>query len=265
MQSWRLFLPLLVHFWLSGCASKIPASFPVAENEKTYLLETFNAFRAEQCSTTLDADITIDWQGYGKKEVFPGMLQVQDPGYLRYAIVDPLGRQLLILVSDSEDFTLVNNKKGKAYVGQTDSSFWQRYIPSYLYPEDYLSWLTGRVPANGFEIQDIRQDKQSPQQIWFISSWQNDIRHRIQYDLEAKNILRHMVEGLERNVWLDVAYSDYAINSNTCNKPMLLQISGSDISGNLTIHYDEFFSTPALSPNNFQLHIPDHFSLETVK
>ena len=104
------------------------------------------------------------------------MLQVQNSGQLRYSIVDPLGRQLLILVSDAENFTLINNQKGKAYVGRTNSSFLQKYIPPYLYSEDYLSWLTGRLPARGLEISDIREDKQSPQKIWFISSWEKENR-----------------------------------------------------------------------------------------
>ena len=123
---------------------------PLAEREKPFILKQLQEFQDRRCAQSLDADVTMEWQMYGKTEKIPGLLQLQSPSFLRYSVVDPIGRQLLILVSDGSSFTLVDNRKAKALTGQVESNFWNKYIPGFIVPKDYISWLTGRLLADFF-------------------------------------------------------------------------------------------------------------------
>ncbi len=202
---------------------------------------------------------------YGKTEKIPGVLQLQSPSFLRYSVVDPIGRQLLILVSDGSRFTLVDNRQAKALTGQVKSNFWNKYVPDFIISKDYISWLTGRLPEDVFEVYEIRQDKKSVEFVWLLTKWKNNIRHHVLFSPKTEQVTRHIVEGENNEILFDVTYSGYGSNTRQCAKPNLLKIEGVEITGTLTIHFDEFFPENPISPNIFQLTVPDHFTVKTVE
>ena len=262
---WRFILVLVLLLILSGCASKIPSSLPLAEREKPFILKQLQEFQDRRCAQSLDADVTMEWQMYGKTEKIPGLLQLQSPSFLRYSVVDPIGRQLLILVSDGSSFTLVDNRKAKALTGQVESNFWNKYIPGFIVPKDYISWLTGRLPADVFEVYEIRQDKESVEFVWLLTKWKNNTRHHILFSPKDNQVIRHIVESDDNEILLDVVYSDYDSNIPHCTKPNLLKIEGAEITGTLKMHFDEFFPENPISLNIFYLTLPEHFSVKIVE
>lgn len=265
-SGWQLLLILAVLLLLSACASKIPSTLPLPESEQPLVRERLQEFQAHLCTTSLDADVTMEWQGYGKSEKYPGLLQLQPPAFLRYAIVDPLGRQLLILVSDGTDFTLVNNRNASAVIGSLSSNFWRKYVPACIAPRDYISWLTGRLPVQVFEAAELRQGKEPDKGIWLVTKWKDGIRHHILFDAEIRRIQRHMVEGEGGKILLDVSYSNYkTANNPDCERPNLVQIEGAGISGTLTIRFDAAYSESPIPEDFFHLSIPEHFSQEIVE
>ena len=137
------FLPIVMAllFMMPGCAPKIPHSLPLAESEISLIRNQLKEFQSRKCRESLDVDVTLEWEMYGKTEKIPGVLQLQSPSFIRYSVVDPLGRQLLILVSDGNTFSLVDNSKAKALTGHVHSDFWNKYIPNFITSEDHMSWL----------------------------------------------------------------------------------------------------------------------------
>lgn len=262
---WFPLLLLVVLSVLSGCAAKIPSSLPLAESEKPAVVNRLQEFQNQRCAQSLDADITVEWEMYGKTEKIPGVLQLQPPSFLRYAVVDPIGRQLFILVSDGNSFTLVDNRKAKAMTGQVESKFWKKYIPDFMTPEDYIPWLTARLPADVFTVHEIRRDKESVEAVWLITQWKNNIRHHVLFVPETNQVTRHIVESDNNEILLDVVYADYDATTQNCTKPNLLTIEGAEITGTLKIHFDEFFPVSTISPNIFHLTLPDHFTVKTVE
>lgn len=258
-----LFLVLLL--LQSGCASKIPSTLPLAESEKVSVLDRLREFQGRNCSQSLDADVTLEWLIYGKTEKIPGLLQLQSPAFLRYAVVDPLGRQLFILVSDGISFTLVDNRNAKALIGQVDSQFWKKYIPGFVIPTQYLSWLTGRLPAGDFKTGEIRADKRSVDAVWLITGWNDAIRHHVLFSPEAGQVLRHIIEGGNHEILLDVVYSDYDSTDQGCAPPHRLQVEGAGISGTVTLLFEEIFPAAPIPRGIFHLTLPDHFTVSPVE
>jgi len=258
-----LILALLL--FLPGCASKIPSSLPLAEGEKPLVLKQLQEFQNRRCAQSLDADVTVEWQMYGKTEKIPSVLQLQSPSFLRYSVVDPIGRQLLILVSDGSSFTLVDNRKAKALTGQVKSNFWNKFVPDSITSKDYISWLTGRLPEDVFEVYEIRQDKESVESVWLLTKWKNNSRHHVLFSSKDNQVIRHIIESDDNEILLDVVYSDYNSNTLHCKKPNQLKIEGAKITGTLKLHFDEFFPGDPISLNIFHLTLPEHFSVKIVE
>jgi len=263
-SGWILLLILLLPVLQSGCASKIPASFPLADTEKPYVLDRLREFRNRECPGSLDADVTLEWRMYGKTEKIPGMLQMQSPAFLRYSVVDPLGRQLFILVSDGSRFTLVDNRKARALTGGIDSAFWQKYIPDFISPADYMNWLTGRLPATPFEVREIRGDKQAVDAVWLITEWRGGVRHHVLFHPDSSRMTRHIVENDSEEVLLDVSYTEYRPNGTDCPEPSLLLAKGEEISGTVQVRFDRILPPTPIPEPLFHLTLPEHFTLKTV-
>jgi outer membrane lipoprotein-sorting protein len=262
---WGTLLILALLSLQPGCASKIPLSLPLAESEKPFILNQLQEFQSRNCIESLDADVTLEWEMYGKTKKIPGMLQLQAPSFLRYSVVDPLGRQLFILVSDGNSFSLVDNSKAKALTGQVNSNFWKKYIPSFITSKDYISWLTGRLPAEPFEVKEVRRDKKSVKAIWLITGWKNTIRHHVLFFPETGQVTRHIVEGENKDILLDVMYTNYDSGSLSCAKPLLLKVEGTKISGTVKVHFDEILPETLIPPSIFHLNLPAHFTVKIVE
>lgn len=260
----RGLLLVLAVLVLPGCAAKIPSSLPLAESEKPYVLDRLQEFQSRKCGRSLDVDVTLEWQRYGQSEKIPGMLQLQSPAFLRYAVVDPLGRQLFILVSDGNSFTLVDNRKAKALTGPVDSNFWNNYIPGFIRAKDYISWLTGRLPAGSFKVNEIRADRKSVDAVWLITEWMDDIRQRALFNPDTGQVARHIVEDAKDTVLLDVTYSDYQADDLECARPRLLQVEGAEVTGTGTVHFAKLLPEAAIPPGIFHLTLPEHFTVTTV-
>jgi len=221
--------------------------------------------RSRECGNSLDADVTVQWQGYGKNGTIPGMLQMQAPSLLRFSVVDPLGRQHFILVSDGDTFTLINNSRSTAYAGPADSPFLRRYIPACISPHHYHDWLTGRLPFGEGSFKHFRWDAESPEAVWLITGWEDGVRHHVLFAPESATIKQHLVEGEDGGVLLDVVYDDYQANELDCLLPHLLRIEGATISGTALVRYDKIFPVREIPERHFQIVIPDHFTVETVE
>ena len=263
--SGRVLLLVLAVLVLPGCAARIPSSLPLAESEKPYVLHRLQEFQSRKCGWSLDADVTLEWQMYGKREKIPGMLQLLSPAFFRYAVVDPLGRQLFILVSDGNNFTLVDNRKAKALTGPVDSHFWRNYIPGFIRANDYISWLTGRLPAGSFKVNEIRADRKSVDAVWLLTEWTDAIRQRVLFHPDTGQVARHIVEGANDAVLLDVTYSDYQEDDLDCSRPRLLQVEGAEVSGTGTVHFVKLLPEAAIPPRIFHLTLPEHFTVTTVE
>ena len=115
---------------LAGCVSKIPQTTQLSSPESVQALERWSSFLQHPRPQALDADYRLRWKVLGSQGGVDAVLLMQQPAMLRFAANDPLGRALVLLVSDGRRFTLVDNRKAEAYTGNTDSALWHEYVPA---------------------------------------------------------------------------------------------------------------------------------------
>lgn len=251
--------------FLPGCAAKFPSSLPLPEGEKERVMNRFREFQKRPRPQALDADVTLEWEMYGKVEKIPGMLQLQEPSFLRYALVDPLGRQMLILVSDGAGFILVNNRKAMALTGSVKSDYWEKYIPGFIDSGEYVSWLTGRPGSEGYMVREVRRDEETVGDMWLLTGWKDGVRHHLLFNPESGTLKQRIVEGSDNEILLDVEYSGYNSDNSNSSQPSLIKVGGEKVSGSLIVHIEKIISEEAIPPDVFQLSLPEHFTVTVAE
>lgn len=251
---------------LAGCAGRLPRTYPLTVVEKEHVLSRFEEFLHHRCLRVLDADVTLEMQMLGKSEIAPGMLQAMSPSYLRYTVADPLGRSLAIVVTDGTTFTMVDNRRAEAVTGPVESGFWYEFFPPGVYVEDFIPWLTGRLPDQDFQINATLGDRDDPTLVWMISPAGEGMWHDIGFDFAAGVMRRHILRSeTDNKALLDVRYIRYNMEDAQCPLPMELEVAGQSITGTLLIRFDRIFTDTTLSPRIFLLDIPDHYTVEEVE
>lgn len=261
-KAWGLAL-LLAVLLLAGCAGKMVQTTSLEKSESEQVRAAFTEFSKHLCPLTLDADITLEMQLLGKSEKSAGMLQYEGPSSFRYAMVDPLGRSLFIMVTDGYTFTMVYNRDAKAVTGSTASRFWQDYVPQGVSAEDMLLLLAGRLPAD-LRLQDIRGDREGAG-FWLYGVGVEGIRHEILFDCRAARVLRHILRDGRGKVLFDVRYDQYAEGDLPCPQPVALQIEGKTITGTIILRFDRVFFGEALPAKTFRITPPGHFLVQEAE
>ena len=251
---------------LSGCAGRMRLTEPLSGVSRSLALTRFHDFMDRACSRAVDADVTLSWKALGKKQAIPGTLQAQEPAFLRYTVVDPLGRALLIFDSDGATFTLADTQKGEGYTGPVASRYWHKYIPEGIQPEDLFYWLGGRLRPGRFQVIDVRKgDVENDRAVWVILKSSEGLTHHVLFDADADCVLRHVIEDRQQAVMLDVIYTGMKREKDGCGWPDELSIEGEASKGTIRIHFDRIFSQAVMPPSTFVLALPDYYLIHKVQ
>ncbi len=255
----RSVLPLLCLVLLAGCAGRLPPATPLAAGDEPLARERLDRFLARSCPGGLDADVTLSWQGYGNHRAVAATLQAGRPGLLRLAVNDPLGRPLLLVVTDGRRFTLVDVTAREATVGPVDSPFWRRYVPAAVHGRDLFAWLTGLLPAGRMEVLAVLRSVDNSD-YWFVLDHGDTLRHRVRLDPERLLVREHMVLDSGGRILLDVVYT-YGRADGPCPLPSSLQVTGRDLSGTFTLVLDRVYSRKTVAETAFRLRLPPHYTV----
>jgi hypothetical protein len=259
-----LFSLLLCWSVLAGCATKLPQTTPLSpgqQQEAEYFLISF--FQSPR-PTAVDADVRLGWDVFGSKGSVDASLQLQQPAFLRFSATDPLGRSLLLAVSDGASFTLVDNRIGRIYQGKTDSKFWRSYIPQAILAEDLFYFLGGLLPNVEMKAIGAAQDPERTG-FWYVWTDGRSLTHHVLLDRRSKEMTRHLLFDPRGDLILEMTYSAYSGSGDSgFNWPRHLQMTGSAITGALTVQVNTVYAHGPLAPATFHLEPPAHFTVEQV-
>ncbi len=262
----RLFSALFVVVTLlfSGCAGKLPATLPLNVVEKQDAEALLERIRARICPDFLDADVSLNWQGYGQRRHLKATLQAVSQGGLRLNILDPLDRAFVIMASDGLNFTLVDNQQGRGYTGTVDSVFLAEYIPAGFQLSSGFSLLAARLPAEEFPLISLAASKDE-NAYWYVFAGEHETSYHVEVEPEAGLFIKQLVVNAEGDIILEVRYQSYQQQpQKKCPNPLSIMVEGKDISGSLTLIFDTFYPA-APADEIFHLQIPAHFMVEPVK
>ncbi len=245
---------------ISGCASKLPQTLAVSGHELEIAQSGLTRFLQQPCVTAIDSDVRLQWQVYGHQETYPATLLAATPSFLRFAIVDPLGRPLMLLAADGDSFALADNRKGIGYTGQMDSDFIHQYLPYGISGNDLFYWLSGRVPAVGMLVLSARKGRDDAL-YWHEVDYGDRLTHLLGLDQEL--LRRHLILDGD-TILYDVEYSGYTDTTEECKWPGRIVITGDRLSADLILEFTKTYSFSPLSEQHFQLRLPPHFTVHEV-
>lgn len=252
-------------FVLVGCAAKIPKSIPLNPEQQVEAATLLTTFLAMKRPAAIDSDIHINWDILASKGAINATLQMQQPAFLRFAAVDPLGRSLVLAVSDGRSFTMVDNRIGRVYQGETETKFWRSYVPEELHVEDLYFLLGGFLPKVDPGDTASARD-QEVDGFWYVWKDNRAMTHHVLLDRQSKTMHRHLLFNSRGNLVLDLTYSAYSGGvAAGMNWPGHLRVTGTAITGTLRLQVDQIYSRAPLQPSVFRLSPPPQFPVEHVQ
>jgi hypothetical protein len=249
---------------LGGCAGPLPKTLPLDPGAQQEAAVLWSNFLAQRHPPGLDADIRLHWDVLGSKGAIAATVQLQQPALLRFAANDPLGRPLLLAVSDGKAFTMVDNRKGEAYRGTTDSKFWHSYVPETVAPHDLFVLLGGFVAQGEGSLATPSRDE-TQDGFWYAWLDARSIRHLVLLERASGTMRRHLLVDRKGNEVLALDYSDYRTEAKSGFVwPGRVRISGEAIAGTLAIQVEKVYSHDPQKAAVFRLTPPPHFTVEQV-
>ncbi|MCL2340966.1 MAG: hypothetical protein FWC49_04580 [Proteobacteria bacterium] len=248
---------------LAGCAGKQPKTVPLDPAGEQAARTLWRDFVAEKRPQALDADVRLLWDVLGSKGAVAATLLAQRPALLRVTANDPLGRAFILAVADAASFTLVDNRIGHVYQGAVDSRFWRSYVPAAVRPEDLLPLLGGFV-AEGEGVAAAPSQDEAGRGIWY--QWRDGGQEQyVLLDQASGTMLQRLVLDGRGDRTLALEYADYRRAAGSGFAwPGQVRITGSAVTGNLTVRVEQIFSHTPREAAAFRVTPPPHFTVEQV-
>lgn len=260
-----LFCFLFCCLTLTACVKKLPSTLPLPVEQRENALYLYQLFREENCSIPLDTDISIDIDTFAKHIKASGYMQLQHPENFRITLVDPVGRPLYIFVAADDYLTLVNSMKGEVRIGSVSAFLRDLEQDIYLEPDQVIPLLTGRFAPDSSYIMDVRRDELNSGLVWLVFSLDDGREHHVLFDTTNSRILRHIIITDSDDIELDIKYTWNKTETNLCNFPGALNITSDNLGGEAVLNYDLVLRPKRIPDKTFQLSLPSHYLIITVK
>lgn len=247
---------------VSGCASKLPRTVAVSGQDLEIVQDRLNSFLEQSCVIAIDSDVRLGWSAYGREETYPATLQATFPANLRFAVVDPLGRSLLLLAINGNRFTFADNREGEGYTGRLDSDFIRQYLPEGISGEDLFFWISGQIRKKGLRVLSASRAVDG-EFFWYEIDYGDRLIHLVALDRD--HMSRHLVLDEKDTVIFDVQYSGYSATPEECVWPRTIEVTGEALAADFTLDFNRFYSFSPLQEKLFQLQLPSHFTVRKVK
>lgn len=149
---------------ISGCAARHPWGEPLEEPERVEVERAFAAAMEQRRRdlSCIDAEVEIQWRTLLRSGVLPGYLQALRPAWFKFVGVDPLGRPLVALAGDGENFRLILVNRALVYEGPVTAPAFKSKLPpgldGELLADSLFALLSGEAPLYGASILSVRPD-----------------------------------------------------------------------------------------------------------
>ncbi len=273
----HLWLLCILVFLLSGCGPKLPATVQVSGQELDLVKARLARFLDQSCVTAVDSDVRLQYRPLvGSGQDWSATLLAASPDQLRFAVVDPLSRPLLLLVSSGDTFTLVDNRKGVAYRGNIDSGFIRKYLPKGFDLHDLFFWLSGGIRQDGaMRLRSAKKAKQGTA-YWYEFGYEFGYElgdkvencgartHLLALDSEDGRVVvrHHLLLDKERSVLFEARYSGYHATREECGWPGRVEINTD--AADFSVEFKKLYSFSPFESSLFQLSLPPHFIVEEI-
>nr|WP_321466868.1 hypothetical protein [uncultured Desulfobulbus sp.] len=253
---------------LAGCAGKLPQTTPLGESEARQAMSDWSRFLHTDHPGAIDADYRLRWNVLGSKGGIDAVVQMKKPARLRFAANDPLGRSLILVVSDGSAFTYVDNRTGEVFLGTTDSKFWHSYVPDSIGSTDLFAYIGGFVEPDQVETVTPALDEQG-QGYWYVWQDKRALTHYVLLANTPRRMLRHLMVDQSGDQVLDLRYSGVAASTKVGEKnlhwPAKIKVSGEAVTGEVELEVEKIYGFSVRGTSAFHLTLPPHFTVKEVE
>jgi hypothetical protein len=255
---------------LAGCAATPPKTVEIHDStELRQVKNKFSRFLGQSCVNAIDCDVQLSWQAYGQGKTFSATMQAMHPSSLRLAMIDPLGRPLVLLGAHGNRFTLADNSEAVGYTGTMDLDVVRKFLPDFIPKDDIFYWLSGRVNRRGMQTISTRMDAQD-NLFWYEVAYpaqstedEEEMTHMLALN-EENQLVRHMVLDADGDIQFEARYSEYSATPRMCSWPGQIEISGDALDADFTLVFTEIFDFNPMERKRFHVKIPPHFEVRKL-
>ncbi|MCI5222521.1 MAG: hypothetical protein D3924_07585 [Candidatus Electrothrix sp. AR4] len=252
---------------LSGCAATPPKTVEISGVERKQEVQgKFSHFLGQSCVNAVDSDVQLRLEAYGQEKKFSATLQAMAPASLRLAMVDPLGRPLILLGAHENGFTLADNNESVGYTGKMNLDIVHKFLPKFIPTKNFFYWLSGRVSRTGIQVVSARMDAEESL-YWYEVTYQTGQKEGMRHMLalnEENQLIRHMVLDTDDDIQFDAKYSDYASTPRTCGWPGKVEITGEALEADFSLEFTEVFNFNPIEKKRFHVKLPPHFTVRKI-
>ncbi|WP_446009752.1 hypothetical protein [Candidatus Electrothrix sp.] len=255
---------------LAGCAATPPKTVEISDSTELRQVESkLTRFLGQSCVNAIDCDVQFSWQAYGQGKTLSATMQAMHPSSLRFAMIDPLGRPLVLLGAHENRFTLADNNEAIGYTGTMDLDVVQKFLPPFIPHEDLFYWLSGRVNRRGMQNLSTRMDAEE-NLFWYEVAYpgqagedKEKMTHMLALN-EDNQLVRHMVLDADGDIQFEARYADYSATPRTCSWPGRIEMTGDALEADFTLVFTEIFDFKPIEQRRFQVKIPPHFEVRKL-
>jgi outer membrane biogenesis lipoprotein LolB len=255
---------------LSGCAATPPKTVEISGvAQQQEVKGKLSRFLGQSCVNAVDSDVQLSWRAYGQEKVFSATMQAMAPASLRLALVDPLGRPLILLGAHENGFTLADNNEAVGYTGKMDLDVVHKFLPEFIPTRDLFYWLSGRVSRIGMRVVSTRMDAEESL-YWYEITYKNrrntandGMTHMLALN-DENQLMRHMVLDADNDIQFEAKYSNYSSTPRTCGWPGKVVISGEALEADFSLEFTKIFNYKPIDRKRFHVRLPPHFTVRKI-
>jgi hypothetical protein len=266
------FSRILFLLLFAGCAGK-PWGSLVADHDAaafTLILEEMQR-RDESCFSSLDAKVSLTWDGPGGTRTLSGYLQLLLPGSIRFVLPNPLGQPAFVLVSNGQNFQSINTALRQQTRGSLLSLAREHHLPATLLSDRWGYWLMGRIQEKGAEIDSVHQDGDG-RGVWFTTRYP-----RVEGVVQQRGGTSHLLINPDtRQLLVRILVDETGETAATlsyearregdgCGPAGRVTVTDLPYNSSLLLDFAEVLTDRPFSEKNFSLKVPDGYALEELR
>lgn len=267
-----IFTQILFLLLLAGCAGK-PWGSLVADHEAAafaLILEEMQR-RDESCFSSLDAKVSLNWEGPGGTRVLSGYLQMLLPGSIKFVLPNPLGQPAFVLVSNGQDFQSINTALRQQTRGSLLFLAREHHLPAALLSDRWGYWLMGRIQEKGAEIESVHQDGDG-RGVWLTTGYPyvedgGRLRGGTSHLLINPDTRQLLVRILVDETGETAATLSYEARreGDGCGPAGRVTVTDLPYASSLVLEFTEVLTDRPFSEKNFSLKVPAGYTLEELR
>lgn len=251
---------LLCLLALTSCAGK-PYGEQLSPDTSQDIYSRIEGFMEQQnqCSSSWDADILVEYATALATQKFNGYLLVKQPSFIKFIASNPLGQPLLAITTDSNQFQYMDVLNQQYTKGRTKSYALHADIPDAFISGQWGNWLAGRITTEHPFI--IRKDKEE-NGVWVANEQDDMPTSHFLIEPRSLTITEQLLVDEDDNILARFTYGDFT-STGLCRQPGTITITELPFGTKITLQLSGIQGVKN-DGGDFTIKVPQHYFIRLL-